>query len=83
MALDRLNEILKDALEQIKNAQTSEHIATIRNTFLSKKSELMSMYSLVGKLSPEERKDAGKLINDTKVAITEALEAKEQDLMSV
>ena len=80
MALDRLQDILKEALEKIKDSKTSEDIANIRNTFLSKKSELMSMYSLVGQLSPEERKDAGKQINDTKVAITEALEAKEQEI---
>ena len=80
MALDHLKDILMEALEKIKVAKTSEDINSIRNTFLSKKSELMSMYSLVGQLSPEERKDAGKQINDTKVAITEALEAKEQEI---
>ena len=80
MALTRLKEILDDALGKIKEAKTSEHIAAIRNAFLSKKSELMSMFSLLGKLDPEERKEAGKQINDTKVAITEALEAKEKEI---
>ena len=80
MALDRLKDILAEALEKIKEAQTSEDIANIRNTFLSKKSELMSMFSLLGKLDPEERKDAGKQINDVKVAITEALETKEKEI---
>ena len=80
MALDRLNDILKDATQKIKEAQSSEDIANIRNTFLSKKSELMSMFSLLGKLDPEERKDAGKQINDVKVAITSALEEKEKDI---
>ena len=80
MALTRLKEILDDALAKIKESKTSEHIAAIRNTFLSKKSELMSMFSLLGKLDPEERKEAGKQINDTKVAITEALEAKEKEI---
>ena len=80
MALERLKEILADALAKIEQAQTSEDIANIRNAFLSKKSELMSMFSLLGKLSPEERKDAGKLINDTKVAITDALESKQKQI---
>ena len=80
MALERLKEILADALGKIKEASTSEHIANIRNAFLSKKSELMSMFSLLGKLSPEERKDAGKLINDTKVEITDALELKQKEI---
>ena len=80
MALERLNEILKNALDKISQAETSEQIAEIRNLYLSKKSELMSMFSLIGKLSPEERKDAGKQINDVKVAITEALEKKQQEI---
>ena len=80
MALDRLNDILKDATQKINEAESSEDIANIRNTFLSKKSELMSMFSLLGKLDPEERKDAGKQINDVKVAITSALEEKEKDI---
>ena len=80
MALERLKEISTDALAKIKAASTSEDIANIRNAFLSKKSELMSMFSLLGKLSPEERKEAGKLINDTKVEITDALEKKQKEI---
>ena len=80
MALERLKEIEEEALNMIVNASTSEHISQIRNAFLSKKSELMSMFSMLGSLSPEERKDAGKLINDTKMVITEALEAKQIEI---
>ncbi len=80
MALEKLKEILNSALEKIKEAKNSEHINNIRNAFLSKKSELMSMFSLLGKLDPEERKEAGKQINDVKVAITEALENKQQEI---
>ena len=80
MALEKLDAILKEALEKIENASTSEDIVNIKNAYLSKKSELMQMYSLIGQLSPEERKDAGKLINDVKVAITNALEIKQKDI---
>ena len=80
MGLDRLKEILSDALNKIKEAKTSEHILEIRNNFLSKKSELMQMFSLIGRMTPEERKEAGKLINETKISITEALEIKQKDI---
>ena len=82
MALERLEAIKNEALAKINEAKTSEDIANIKNAYLSKKSELMSMYSLIGQLSPEERKDAGKLINDVKVAITSVLEIKEQEIKS-
>ena len=80
MALERLEAIKNEALAKIQSATTSEDIANIKNAYLSKKSELMSMYSLIGQLSPEERKDAGKLINDVKVAITSALDIKQQEI---
>ena len=80
MALERLDEILKEALDQIKEATSSEHINNIRNSFLSKKSELMTMFSLLGKLDPEERKEAGKRINDVKNEITTALEIRQKEI---
>ena len=80
MSLERLDEILKEALDQIKEATSSEHINNIRNSFLSKKSELMTMFSLLGKLDPEERKEAGKRINDVKNEITTALEIRQKEI---
>lgn len=80
MAFDRLKEILNDALNMIKDVTTSEGINNVKNSFLSKKSELMSMFSTLGGLSPEERKEAGKLINDTKAEISIALNEKEEEI---
>ena len=80
MALEKLKEIRESALSKIKEAKNSEHINNIRNAFLSKKSDLMQMFATLGKMSPEERKEMGKLINETKMSITEALELKAKEI---
>lgn len=80
MELNKLQEILKSALSDIAKASSSEDINGIRNVYLSKKSELMGMFSSLGKMDPEERKEAGKQINDVKVEITSALEAKQAEI---
>lgn len=82
MELVELKEILESALRDIENASSSEDINNIRNTYLSKKSALMGMFSTLGKMDPEERKEAGKQINDVKVQITEALESKQSKIQS-
>ena len=76
----KVNEIVDSALEEINKADKGDMINTIRNNYLAKKSELMGMMSKLGQMSPEERKDFGKLINDAKNRISEALAKKHQEI---
>ncbi|MCR5184912.1 MAG: phenylalanine--tRNA ligase subunit alpha [Bacilli bacterium] len=82
MELANLQELLNSALKDISEAKNSDDINNIRNAYLSKKSALMSMFSLLGKMDPEQRKEAGKEINDVKVAISEKLEEKQKDILA-
>jgi len=76
----KVNEIVDHALEEIDKADKGDVINNIRNSYLAKKSELMGMMSRLGQMSPEERKDFGKLINDAKNRISEALAKKQQEI---
>ena len=76
----KLNEIVDHALDEIEKADKGDVINNIRNNYLAKKSELMGMMSKLGQMSPEERKDFGKLINDAKNRISEALAKKQQEI---
>ena len=76
----KVKEIVDRALAEIKEADKGEAINNIRNNYLAKKSELMGMMSMLGQMSPEERKDFGKLINDAKNAISEAINKKQQEI---
>jgi len=72
----KLLEIRENAVKDINEASTSNELAELRNRYLSKKSELMSLMSTLGQLPPEERKDAGAEINSVRVEITSLLEEK-------
>ena len=76
----KVKEIVDRALAEIKEADKCEAINNIRNNYLAKKSELMGMMSMLGQMSPDERKDFGKLINDAKNAISEAINKKQQEI---
>ena len=77
---ERINEIVNEALSLISQASNSDDIQNIRNQFLSKKSELMSLMSTLGNLSSEERKNAGQELNLAKGKIAEALDAKQKEI---
>ena len=77
---ERINEIVNEALNFISQASTSDDVQNIRNQFLSKKSELMSLMSTLGNLSPEERKTVGQELNLAKGKIAEALDAKQKEI---
>ncbi len=76
MELNKLKEIEQSALEDIKNASNSDELTNIRNKYLAKKSELMSLMSLLGTLSLEDRKTFGAAINETRNHISSNLENK-------
>ncbi len=80
MQLEKLNNILQEALVGISECQTSEDIANIRNKYLSKKSELMSIMSSLGGLSIEEKKELGQKLNIVKGEISKALELKAKEI---
>ena len=80
MVKERINEIVSEALAAIENATNGEQIQELRNKYLSKKSELMSLMSSLGSVSIEERKALGQELNLAKNKITEALNKKQEEI---
>ena len=69
--------LLKEkALKEIEASNSSDELNNVRNTYLSKKSELSTLTSQLGQLPPEDRKAFGAAITEVRVAITTALEEK-------
>ena len=69
--------LLKEkALKEIEASDSSDELNNVRNTYLSKKSELSTLTSQIGQLPPEDRKAFGAAITEVRVAITTALEEK-------
>ena len=51
-------------------------IDALKSKYFGRKGALAKLFSQMGKISPEERPDAGKLINDLKQELTEIFDAK-------
>ena len=76
MENDKLLNLKNSALEEISKAESVDSLNNVRNTYLSKKSELSTMTSQIGTLPPEERKSFGQALTEVRVAITSAIEEK-------
>ena len=82
MENEKLLLIKENALKEIEGANTTDELNNVRNTYLSKKSELSTLTSQIGQLPPEERKPFGAALTEVRVAITNALEEKMAALKS-
>ena len=59
MENDNLLKLKQNALQEIEAADSSDALNAVRNTYLSKKSELSTLTSQIGQLPPEDRKAFG------------------------
>lgn len=71
---EKLKELQELALKQIETAIKSSELEEIRVKFLGKKGEITTILRSMGGLSPEERPQVGKLVNEAKAFVEEKLE---------
>ena len=76
MENEKLLNLKNAALKEINDAQSVDSLNNVRNTYLSKKSELSSLTSQIGTLPPEDRKAFGASLTEVRTAITNALEER-------
>jgi len=79
---DTLEKLVNKADSAISGAADLKALDDLRVMYLGKKGEITQRMQTLGKLSPDERKEAGKLINDAKQAIQQALEARKAELQA-
>ena len=72
----RLTELEATARARISSAATPADLETVRVEVLGRKGSLAQISKEMGKLAPEERARAGKLLNSVKQALESALESK-------
>ncbi len=77
---DKLLEINQKALEEIHNAKELNALETMRIEYLGKKGELKNILRGMGQLSSEERPLIGKIANEVRENIEEAIKAKKETL---
>lgn len=74
--------ILAKAQQAVSDAQDLRALDDVRVAYLGKKGELTSLLKGLGKLDPEQRPEAGALINEAKNALQDTLDARRHTLES-
>ena len=79
---DALEQLVEKADSAIQSASDLKALDDLRVSYLGKKGEITQRMQSLGKLPPEERKEAGKLINNAKQAVQNAIEARKAALQA-
>lgn len=72
----QLDAIVKQAEQQISQAQDAVTLDAVRVDFMGKKGQLTELLKGLGKLSPEERPQAGQKINQAKQQIQQLIQVR-------
>lgn len=75
-----LNKIVSQALDAVLQCADSKSLADVRVRFLGKNGEMTAVMKGMGKLSPEERPQMGKLVNEAREKIENALAEKDKKI---
>ena len=76
MLKDELNQILSKASMCIQNSSIVSEIESIRVDILGKKGKLTNILKQMGKLSPQERPQVGKLANEVRDKLEQLIQNK-------
>ena len=79
---EKLENILTSAKTEIEKCGKSADLANVKAKYLGKRSELNDLLSSLKDMSVEDKKTFGKLVNETKVEITNLVDAKNEKLES-
>ncbi len=71
--IDRLKELRREALEKIHSAQAQEALNQLKVVYLGKKGELTAMLKSMKDMAPQERAEFGKVVNEARESIEEAI----------
>lgn len=78
--MQQLEEILSNATAAIESAESVVALDEVRVKFLGKKGELTAQLQALGKLPPEERREAGQKINVAKQDVQKAIAERKNAL---
>ncbi len=79
--LEKLETMRTEGLQEIASATTLAQLQEVRQKWMGKKGQLTEVLKELGKLSPEERKTVGRLANELKTALSEALDARQETIL--
>ncbi|MFO7785623.1 MAG: phenylalanine--tRNA ligase subunit alpha [Thermodesulfobacteriota bacterium] len=78
--IDELRQIEDEAIQQLETIEDPDRLEAFRISYLGKKGRLTASLKGMGRLSPEERPEAGKAANRVKTRLVDAFEAKKREI---
>ncbi len=78
--IEELRQIEEEAIHQLEAVEDLDRLESFRIAYLGKKGRLTASLKGMGRLSPEERPEAGKAANRVKARLIEAFEAKKREI---
>ena len=80
---EKLLTLKETALNDIREVSSIEEVENLRINYLGKKGEITSILKEMGKLSKEERPVIGKVANEVREALEQAISSKKEELKTV
>ncbi|MBR2676078.1 MAG: phenylalanine--tRNA ligase subunit alpha [Solobacterium sp.] len=80
---DQMEQVLSEALEAIRSAETPDALNEVRIRFLGKKGSIQALMSLMKDLPKEEKPAFGQRVNTLKTEVSEKLEARREELSAL
>ena len=77
---DTLQEIKEEALQSLEDIESQDGLEEWQITYLGRSSDLMNVFKNVGDLPPDQRPVIGRMANEVKEALEEALDHKKEAL---
>ncbi|MCF8061336.1 MAG: phenylalanine--tRNA ligase subunit alpha [Deltaproteobacteria bacterium] len=78
--IEQLRQIEEEALRELEAIEEEDRLEAFRIAYLGKKGRLTAALKGMGKLSPEERPEAGKTANEVKSRLSGAFEARKREI---
>lgn len=79
--LNQLETMRSEGLQEIAAAATLAQLQEVRQKLMGKKGQLTEILKELGKLSPDERKNVGRVANEIKTAVAGALDARQEAIL--
>lgn len=78
--LEKIKEIREAMQQELQTAESADQLRDLKVKYLGKKGSISELSKSMGKLSPEERPQAGQLVNELRCLLEENLEAKQKEI---
>ena len=76
MIKDTILEVQKQFEEALAKAKDKLSLEEVKNFFLGRKGKVAGLFSMMGEISPEERKETGQMLNKLKIDLQTKFDAK-------